>query len=174
VVDGYPVGFELVIGRAEDGPPAVVTPDVVELVPADGHIGVVSVSHLSWPIEMRSCLCAAHRSLSISPTLVVDMPAGPRTPVGPARARPAVCHLPWSSAGGTGAVPVAERPLQGDMAAALDPGMSTATTTFGDGWPLASLIVVTAGIKVGCGRRQVTDMARLQRFTLVGLHRDAG
>ena len=50
MVDGYSVGFELVIGRAEDGPPAVFTLDVVEFVAADSHIGVVSVSHLSWPI----------------------------------------------------------------------------------------------------------------------------
>lgn len=84
MVDGYPVGFELVIGRAEDGPPAVFTPHVVELVPADSHIGVMIVSHLSWPIGIRSCLCGAHRSLSLSPTLVIDMPFGPRTLIGPA------------------------------------------------------------------------------------------
>ena len=33
----------------------------------------------------------------------------------------AVCRAVGSSSGGTGAVPVAERPLRGDMAAALDP-----------------------------------------------------
>ena len=84
MIDGHSVGFELVIGRAEDGPPAVVTPDVVEFVPADSHIGVVIVSHLSWPIGTRSCLCGAHRSLGVSPTLVIDMPFGPRTLIGPA------------------------------------------------------------------------------------------
>jgi hypothetical protein len=84
MVDGYSVGFELVIGRAEDGPPAVFTLDVVEFVPADSHICVMIVSHRLWPIGTRSCLCGAHRSLSLSPTLVIDMPSSPRTPKGPA------------------------------------------------------------------------------------------
>jgi hypothetical protein len=84
MVDGYSVGFELVIGRAEDGPPAVVTVDVVEFVPADSHICVMIVSHRLWPIGTRSCLCGAHRSLGVSPTLVIGMPFGPRTPIGPA------------------------------------------------------------------------------------------
>jgi len=84
MVDGYPVGFELVIGRAKDDPPAVIAPDVVEFVPADSHVGVVSVSHLLWPIGIRSCLCDAHRSLGVSPTLVIDLPFGPRTLTGPA------------------------------------------------------------------------------------------
>ena len=83
MVDGYSVGFELVIGRAEDGPPAVFTLDVVEFVAADSHIGVVSVSHLSWPIGIRSCLCGAHRSLCVCPTLVIGVPSGPGTPKGP-------------------------------------------------------------------------------------------
>jgi hypothetical protein len=80
MVDGYPVGFELVIGRAEDDPPAVFTPHVVEFVPADSHICVMIVSHVLWPIGMRSCLCGAHRSLGVSPTLVIGMPSvrGPR------------------------------------------------------------------------------------------------
>ena len=84
MIDGHSVGFELVIGRAEDGPPAVVTVDVVEFVPADSHIGVMIVSHRLWPIGIRSCLCGAHRSLSVSPTLVIDMPSGPGIPKGPA------------------------------------------------------------------------------------------
>jgi hypothetical protein len=84
MVDGHSVGFEFVIGRAEDGPPAVVTVDVVEFVPADSHVCVMIVSHRLWPIGTRSCLCGAHRSLSLSPTLVIDLPFGPRTLIGPA------------------------------------------------------------------------------------------
>lgn len=84
MVNGYPVGFELVIGRAENGPPAVLTPHVVEFVPADSHVGVMIVSHRLGPIGIRSCLCGAHRSLGVSPTLVIGMPSGPGTPKGPA------------------------------------------------------------------------------------------
>ena len=84
MVDGNPIGFELVIGRAEDDPPAVAAPHVVEFVPANSHICIVSVRHRLWPIATRSCLCNAHRSLGVSPTLVMDMPFGPRTPIGPA------------------------------------------------------------------------------------------
>ena len=78
MVNGYSVGFELVIGRAEDDPPAVATPHVVEFVPADSHICIVSVRHRLGPIATRSCLCDAHRSLGVSQTLVIDMPFGTR------------------------------------------------------------------------------------------------
>jgi len=78
MVNGNPVGFELVIGRAEDDPPAVATPHVVEFVPANSHICIVSVRHRLWPIGTRSCLCGAHRSFGFSLTLVIDMPFGTR------------------------------------------------------------------------------------------------
>jgi hypothetical protein len=61
MVDGYPVGFELVIGRAENGPPAVLTPHVVEFVPADSHIGVMIVSHG----EVAERHCSAEGVLSV-------------------------------------------------------------------------------------------------------------
>ena len=73
MVDGYPVGFELVIGRAEDGPPAVVTLDVVEFVPADSHIGVMIVSH--GEVVERRCSAegvlseGVHRALAPAPSL---------------------------------------------------------------------------------------------------------
>lgn len=60
MIDGYPVGFELVIGRAEDDPPAALyrATDVVEFVKADSHIGVMVVSHRLWPIGTRSAAVA--------------------------------------------------------------------------------------------------------------------
>ena len=75
MVNGYPVGFELVIGRAEDDPPAALYRafNVVEFVPADSHIGVMIVSH--GEVVERRCSAegvlseGVHRALAPAPSL---------------------------------------------------------------------------------------------------------